>query len=393
MSLGEQIWLGIYIGILTGMFTALLVFGLAFLFQYVAGVAFPATMGLMIGLGSAGLQGGLFRLMRDPAMLQSPVIITALLIVLMVTSYSQKRGQDLAKQLPPKSVLTGGIRRRTLAPDVVRQLGRFGQLRVTVTGEVSDLEGYPPLPEDIRATIKAGEWSFPGDLPLAEVERRLRDQLKADHNLDEVVVSIDQRGQATIRAAPPASGLSRRVPPDKHATTLEATVPAGMAFGDQVEVTIGEETIEGSVVSVKPPEAPKGDAPAPAPAVAHTAAGGAERIAVAVRPTEVSKTVGVTADQLVVTPRGHNREYELVSLLRREGNGFRKIVVTGESELADHSLRDLQLRTRFGVDVLAVRSMDNWSFAPAGRTVLRPGDELFVSGPPDDIDAMEEAVG
>jgi hypothetical protein len=65
MSLLEQIGLGLYIGVLTGMFTALLIFTLGFVFQYVAGVAFPATMGLMIGLGAAGLQGGMFRLMRE----------------------------------------------------------------------------------------------------------------------------------------------------------------------------------------------------------------------------------------------------------------------------------------------------------------------------------------
>ena len=118
MSLVEQIGLGIYIGLFTGMFTALLVFSLAFVFQYVAGVAFPATMGLMIGLGSAGLQGGMFRLMRDPAMLQSPVIITAILLVMLITHYAQKRAQDLAKAFHPRlfcsEVSGGGLFRRIL---------------------------------------------------------------------------------------------------------------------------------------------------------------------------------------------------------------------------------------------------------------------------------------
>lgn len=392
MALVEQVAMGIYIGILTGMFTALLVFGLAFTFHYMAGVAFPANMGLMIGLGSAGLQGGLFRLMRDPTMLQSPTIITALLIVLLITSYSQKRGQDLAKGIPPKSVLTSGLRRRTLAPDVVRQLGRFGQITVTVAGEVADLEGYPPLPEDVRAAIKAGKWTFPADLPLAELERRLRDKLKVEHRLDEVMVAIDERGEATISAAPPASGLSRRVPAGMHATTVEATVPTGTAYGDQVELTIGDEEVDGTIVSVTPPEAAGADGEGAGPSLAQTAAGGEERVALAVAPTDVGATLGASVDQFVVRPRGQNREYELVSLLRRQGNAFRKIVVTPDGALVDRPLSELAIRSRFGVDVLAVRSQDSWSFAPDGRTILRGGDELFVTGPADAITGMEAAV-
>jgi len=401
MSLVEQIGLGVYIGLLTGMFTALLVFSLAFVFQYVAGVAFPATMGLMIGLGTAGLQGGMFRLMRDPAMLQSPVIITALLIVMLITNYSQKRATDLAKAIPPKTVLLGGIRRRTISPDVVKQLGRFGQVRVTVTGEVTDIEGYPPLPEEVRTAISTDEWTFPADLPLKELERRLAEQLRADHDLDDVTVSVDSQGKATVSAAPPSGGLSRRVPDDKHATTLETLVPTGTAYGDEVEITVEEESVqgpveesvEGSVVSVTPPEAKKeekaddGAKAAQAP-VAQTAAGGSGRIAVAVSPADVGHTLGTEVSKFVVEPRGQNREYELISLLRGQGNGFQKFVVESDSAFAGQQLGDLDLRREHGVDVLAVKTLDSWTFAPRGAIRVDAGDELFLTGPADAIDSL-----
>lgn len=395
MSLLDQVALGIYIGLLAGMFTALLVFSLAFVFQYVANVAFPATMGLMIGLGGAGLQGGLFRLMRDPAALRSPVVVVALLLTLLITHYAQKRGQDLAKQIPPKSVLFGKIRRRTLSPEVVKQLGRFGQVRVSVAGEVMDMEGYPPLPEEIRTAISTGEWTFPADLPLAELEKRLVEQLKAEHGLDDAAVAIDERGNATITAAPPSSGLSRRVPADKHATTLEAIVPTGAAFGDHVELAVGDESIDGSVVSVNPPEAKKEEKsedvekPASTP-VAQTAAGGEGRVAVAVDPAAVSQAIGGEVSKFVVRPRGQNREYELVSLLRKQGNSFRKLVVGADGAFVGKQLNELDLRGRHGVDVLAIKSADEWAFAPRGTAYVEAGDELFVTGPSDAIDGVRE---
>jgi hypothetical protein len=396
VALLNEIALGLYIGLLTGMFTALLVFSLAFVFQYLANVAFPATMGLMIGLGSAGLQGGMFRLLRDPVALRSPVIITALLLTLLITNYSQKRGQELAKQVPPKSVLIGRVRRRTFSPDVVKHLGRFGQVTVTVSGEVRDIEGYPPLPESARAAIRTGEWVFPADLPLSEIEKRLRERLTVEHDLTDVAVAVDERGEATVSAAPPTSGLSRRVPRDKHATTVEGLVPTGTAYGDKVEITVDGETLTGTVVSVTPP-APKkdekkgedGEGPA-GQAVAQTAVGGKERIALAVKPGAVASTVGADVSKFVVAPRGENREYEFVSLLRKQGNAFRKVVAGADGPFVGKQLTDL--RAEYGVDVLAVKSFDSWVFAPRERTRVEAEDELFLTGPADAIQRVRGAT-
>lgn len=394
MALIEQIGLGLYLGFLTGMFTALLVFGLAFSFQYIGGVAFPAATGLMIGLGAAGLQGGLFRLMRDPAMLQSPVIITALLVVMLISGYSQKRGVDLAKAVPPKTVIFSGLRRRGLSRDVIKRFGRFGQVTVTAPGEVRDMEGYPPLPDEIRDAIGAGTWQFPADLPLVELERRLREQLLIEFQLDDVAVSISPRGEASISAAPPARGLSRRVPVDRHAITLEAMVPTGSAYGDRARVSFPEEELDGTIVSVTPPEV-KEKFHAPPPPVlplAQTAGGGQGRLALGIDPDVVDTTINATPEKFVVLPRGQNREYELISLLRQQGNTFRKLRVTADGAFDGNRIGSLGLRRRFGVDVLAIKQGDTWSFAPRGDTRLFGGNDLFVTGPDHAIIALEEAM-
>ena len=394
MGLAEGIGLGIYLGILTGMFTALLVFGLAFTFQYVAGVAFPANTGLMIGLGAAGLQGGLMRLMRDPAMLQSSVIITALLVVLLITAYSQKRGVELAKKVPPKTVVFNAFRNRRLSKGVVKRLGRFGKVTITVPGEVLDMEGYAPLTDDLRNKIATRTWQFPADLPLSELERRLQERLQIEFNVADVNVSINARGEATISAAPPASGLSQRVPPDKHAIGVEALVPTGVAFGDRVTVEFEEGEIDSTVMSVVPPEVKEKihTPPPPTPALAQTAAGGEARVGIAVDRTDVAESLSAKPKKFHVQPRGNNREYELITLLRRHGNNFRRVEVTAGSPFAGMRLGGLGLRAKYGVSVLALKHRDTWTFAPRGSTVIQPGDDLFVTGPGTGINEVTEAL-
>ena len=189
MTLVTEVAYGLYLGVLTGVFTALLVFTLSFAFKYIAGVAFPAMLGLIIGLGAAGLQGGIRAFIRSPELLKMPTSIVAVVVILLITLYAHKRGQQFGERLPPKAAVMGSIRRKTLSPEVVRQMGRFGQVRVRTTGEVADMEGYPPLPDDVRTAIREGEWTFPADLPLAELEKRLAEKLRSAHDLDDVAAT------------------------------------------------------------------------------------------------------------------------------------------------------------------------------------------------------------
>jgi hypothetical protein len=113
------------------------------------------------------------------------------------------------------------------------------------------VEGYPPLPDDLRTTVRDGEWTFPADLPLSELERRLEERLRNDRDLAEVAVSIDDRGRATVDAAPPLGALSRRVPQGKRAVSVDALVPTGLARRDEVTVSTPDGEVEGTVLSAQ----------------------------------------------------------------------------------------------------------------------------------------------
>jgi len=55
------------------------------------------------------------------------------------------------------------------------------------------MEGYPPLPTETRRSILDGDWTFPADLPLAELEERFAERLQTELDLADVTVRIDEQ--------------------------------------------------------------------------------------------------------------------------------------------------------------------------------------------------------
>jgi len=443
---------GLYIGGLTAVVPALVAWTLGFTFKYFTGVTIPGFGVLVFGVAIAGIQGGLLGLL-DPQFVTSPTALVSALAVMMATLYAHAQGDRMGAEFPRRFTIRS-LRDRGLSAEAVERVGRFGQVRGRTTGEGGDVEGYPPLSDDLRATIRHGEWTFPADLPLSELERRLEDRLRTDHELAEVTASIDERGRATVSAAPPTGALSRRVPAGQRAVSVEALVPTGVARGDEVTVSprVGDaagnapedavadavetpsaaaspaDAVEGTVRSARsgtgeskpaapPVSSPAGagasDAAAPggrnggksaaetdeeasaARAVARTAArttGGEGRVTVAVPRSDAEPLLGTDSAGVVVDSRGTRGEFELLSLLRRHGNRMRRVELAADSALAGTTLGEAALRGTYGVAVLAVRRGGNWTVAPRGTTQLAAGDQLYVVGSRDGLDRFEEGA-
>jgi hypothetical protein len=390
MSLLADAVLGIYIGVLTGIFPALVAWSLGFVFRYVTGVSIPAFGVVVLAVALAGVQGGLLGL-ADPAIAARPATLVALIVVMMLALYAHSKGDAMAADFP-RRLSFRSIRDRTLSSDVVDRIGAFGQARVTVEGTVEDVEGYPPLSPELRGQIAAKEWSFPGDLPIAEIERRLGENLVHEFDLADVAVSVDAEGRATVRAAPPVAGVSKRVPQGERAVSFDLLVPTGMARGDEVTVLEDDTALEGTVVSAHTFRDEDDGAVAEAPG-APTTDGGDGRVTVAVDADDVAEALALDAPRLRVASRGQRTEYELLSVLRRHGNRVARITVAADAPLAGRSLADAGVRDSYGVGVLAVREPDGWIVGPTGDTVLAAGSELFVVGPRDAVEEFREAVG
>jgi hypothetical protein len=399
-----EVLTGIYLGILTGIIPGLVAWSMGFVFKYFTGVSIPGFGVVVLALAIAGVNGGLLAL-TDPNIVSSasgPVVVTAIVVVLMISLYAHAKGDAMGAAFPRRLSLKG-IRERTLSTDVVELVGGRGRVRVTVTGDVADMEGYPPLTADIRHAIRDGEWTFPAELPIGELETRFAERLRTEFDLADVSVHIDERGHATVVAAPPLSGLSKRVPAGHRAISVDTLVPTGLGRGDEVELVTEETTVRGTVLSaVAEPsdgpatpdggEADEADTSEPVAAPATTTAGGDGRVTVAVPRVRAKALVGATRPKLVVQARGTRREFELLSLLRRAGKRFRKLTLRTGGELVGSTLAAASLREHHGVAVLAVRRSDGWTMAPRGDTELGAGDQLFVVGTTSALDELAEGV-
>ena len=402
-SVPVEVVLGIYLGILTGIIPALVSWALGFVFKYVTGVTVPAFGVVVLAVAIAGVNGGLMAL-NDPTFTRSSNQIrlsVALIVVLMLSLYAHNAGDKMGVEFPRKLSLRK-LTDRTLSTDVVELVGGRGQVGVRVSGDVGDMEGYPSVPADLRREIREWAATFPADVPVVELEGRVADRLRTEFDLADVVVTLDERARATVSAAPPLGGLSKRVPPGKRGVSVRALLPTGTARGDEVTVATSDRTYRGDVLSLRSDRAHDGaDAtdggtePAPDPAVDPSlpvADGGDGRVTVAVDAGQASSLLGSAVDRLTVQSRGTRREYELLSILRQAGTRIRKTTVREGAPIAGTTIGDAALRDAFGVTVLAVRHEGRWQFAPRGSQALAAGDDLFVVGSSDAVTAFREAV-
>ncbi len=400
-----QVLRGIYLGLLAGVVPVLVSFGFGFVFKYVTGLTIPALGVVVLAVAVAGINGGLLAF-NDQTILQSAnstTVLTALMVILMMSFYAHAQGDRLGGTLP-KRISLARIRERTFNRDVVELVGTRGQVRVEVVGDVADMEGYPPLPEPLRAEIRETEWTFPADLPVGEIETRFEDRLQSEFDLAAADATLDEQARATVVAAPPVSGVSKRVPSGKRAVSVEALVPTGVARGDAVTVFAGGTTATGTVVSAKSGEKKAESNPADADAstdggtdaggaaAVGTTTGGNGRVTVALDRADATAVLAADGGTVVVRSRGTRREFELVSLLRRAGHRLRRVTVGADSALAGRTLAESDPRDEHGVVVLAVRHDGAWTMAPRGSTRLEAGDDAFVVGSRDALDAFDGVV-
>ncbi|MFU1782480.1 potassium channel family protein [Haloarcula japonica] len=405
-SLPVEVLMGIYLGLLVGVIPALVSWALGFTFKYFTGITVPGFGVVVLAIALAGVSGGLMAL-ADKSITQAPNaerIITAIILVGMVSLYAHSKGDQLGANFPKRLSLQG-LREKKLSADMVEFVGGRDEVRIRIVGDVADMEGYPPLSEPLRAEIRTEEWRFPADLRIGELERRMEERLKSAFDLGDAAVSIDEQGRATVVAAPPFSGLSKRVGDNRHAVSVDALLPTGLARNDEVTVLTEDAQVRGTVVSARstpsvdetPAETPAEpeivDAEASStPVQAPTTDGGEGRLTVAVTRTDVQPLLRSAQPKVVVEPRGTHREYELVSLLRRAGSRFRRLTVRADGPLDGTTLRDAHVREAHDVAIVAIRTQDGWQVAPRGDAAVEAGDELYAIGRRTDLDAFAEAV-
>lgn len=393
--------MGVYLGVLTGIIPGVVAWGLGFLFKYFTGVSIPAFAVVVLALAIAGANGGLLAL-TDPTVTtapNAPTLVTAIIVVLMVSLYAHAKGDQMGAAMP-RHISLQGLKNRMISTEVVELVGEYGRVRVTPAGDVADMEGYPPLPADLRTKIREDSWLFPADLPIGELEVRLAEKLRQQYDLADVTVAIDDRARATIAAAPPSSGVSKRVPVGHRAVSIDALLPTGLARGEEVKLLLPDgNPVRGTVVSAKtydPPDDVKADGgsqePTPESVHAPVTIGGPGRLTVAVRRDVAARLVDESSAPVIVLSQGIRREFEVLSLLRQAGNQVRRYTVGPEGGLDGVTIAEAAVRDAYGVVILAVRQGETWSFVPRGSTRLAAGNDLFVVGTRENLTEFEGVI-
>ena len=399
----SEVLLGIYLGLLAGIFPALVAFAIGFVFKYFTDVTVPGLGVVVLGGALAGISGGLMGIL-DPDLAQNWTGITAVLVMLMACLWAHGQGDKLAAATPRKLTLRA-LRQNKLSVDLAERVDSYGQIRIRPIGDVQDMEGYPPLSDDLRTQLRNASWKFPASLSLTELEAKLEERLVDDYELAEVAVRVDRKGRAEIAAAPTTAGLSRRIPKGKRAVTIKTLLPTGIARGDTVTLRLPDGDVSGPVVSARTAGV---DAPKPEPKQAEsdeasddepkakptapTTTGGEGQITVALSLDDARKTLRAGFAPVVVHSRGKQREYEAIGVLKSQGNRFRKFTVANESELAGATIGGAAVRDAYGVAILAIRRGTERIIVPRGDTKLTVGDSLIVVGKTDRLNRFEEVV-
>ena len=402
----SEVLLGVYLGLLAGIFPAFIAFCIGFGFKYFTNVTVPGLGVVVLGGALAGISGGLMGLL-DPQLAENWTGITAVLVILMASLWAHAQGDKLGAATPRRLTLKR-LRESKLSTDLAERVDSYGQIRIRPLGEIQDIEGYPPLSDDVRAQLRTGSWKFPASLSLAELETTLEARLTDEYELAEATVTVDRTGRAEIAAAPTTAGLSRRIPRGKRAVSVQTLLPTGLARSDVVTLELPDGDVSGPVVSARtagvesptPPTPPAGNeeptagpdqGEAPPPKV-PTAVGGEGQVTVALPYEEARRVVRTTFAPIVVHSQGKQREYEAIGVLTAQGNRFRKFTLASDSPLVGTTIGTAQVRDTHGVAILAIRRGAERIVVPRGDTELLADDRLIVVGTAANIRAFEGVV-
>lgn len=409
-----DIGLGIYLGILAGVFPAVVAFALGFVFKYLTGVSIPGLGVVVLAGALAGISGGLLGLL-DETVAQSAAGMTAFLVVLMLSLWAHSQGDKLGEAVP-RHISFSQLHRTGFSAEFLERVDTYGQLHIKPVGTVEDIEGFPSLSEETREAIRNSSWKFPAALTIPELEAKLAEKLTSEHTLSEVAVSINADGLAEISAAPETAGLSRRVSTGKRAVSIDTLLPTGLAVGDRVTLSLPDETVTGDVVSARTnpgtdgkPQSPTTesvtadpetetktdggvDPPAERPVRAPTTDGGKGSITVALPDEKARRVLQESFAKVTVHSRGKGREYETLDVLQRGNNQLQLVTVGADGDVDGTTIGETTAREEFDVTILAIRRKTERHMAPPDSTVLVAGDELIVAGKPGEIRRFREVA-
>ncbi|SDQ18977.1 hypothetical protein [Natronobacterium texcoconense] len=370
--------------------------------------AVPRSGAAVVALVLAGLNGYAVGV-TDAATFSSDATVASLsvlvggLVVAGLALYAHSLAETVADDLP-FDVARPVRRERGLSAEAIDAVDGAGWIVVRSTGSVRDVDGYPPLGPELRAMLEEDTWRLPADLPLSALESRLEARLRTTYDLATVSASIDERGRATIAAAPPSNEIANRIPEGWRTVTVWALLPTGLAPGDVVSVSpeTAADTVTGRVIDIdRTDELDRGgsiDDPIEIgtvsdrvvrPSTAETP-GGEGRITVAVPTTDAGTLLERDRARIVATSGTPNADRAAFAVLERAGQSVRSVSVgrlQAVIESADLAVTHEDVRVLAGwIDgeddgwIETSESIRPQLVVEPDLSTLEADDEVFVAG-------------
>lgn len=197
---------------------------------------------------SVGITLGVFSVSSSPE--HASRFITTAIVAGSLGVFATAHGAQLGRELP--SAHSSAIERHeSLSDSATESITPSGRVKIRPAGEIDHYQNYPPLADELSASIKDEVWYFPADIPRVELERRLAHRLQSSYDLSKVSVTIDERGLAAITAAPDTKTVSRKLEDGSRSVTVSGLFPPEIESGDIVEILIDDDPVRADVLRVE----------------------------------------------------------------------------------------------------------------------------------------------
>jgi hypothetical protein len=261
---------------------------------------------------------------------------------------------------------TGG---RTVDADVSEIVQTVGRVTtVKLPGEIDDIVGYDPMPDETKRSLENKRFLFPRRLTKNELRDRLVARLKTDYGVGHVDLELDDDGTVSyIGVGSRAAGIGPTLPPATNAVAVRADPANAASSGDLVQVWDTdpfERVLTGELRGVAD-----------------------DVVTVAIDEADTPKLQPTERYKLVTLPVQERPDREFASLLRAADETMGTVTIPSGSELVGTPVGEL------GVTVAAItRADDEPEPIPSRDRPLADGDVIYAIATPDALRRVETAA-
>lgn len=353
--------------VVLGLVAAAVTMGASFLYRLRARAELPDSVALLLGLGSATAGLGTQHIFVQfvggtPDVLGVPAAAGNVL-VLAVAGVAAVAGNQLGLRL----ATSAWARERSWHLDVsplVRVTGRAAS--VTLPDEIGDVDGYDPVPQEVKEALAGETLDFPRGLTVAQLEEQLALRIQDEHEVGYVDAEVTRDGDVPYLAlGHRPAGIGPTLPPGSAAVALRADPPLSATAGDTVQIWR---------THPEPERVATGELRAAVDDVATVAVD--EEAAGRLDPTDEHR--------LVTLPGDENPERDLAAALRRADETLGVLAVDAGGPLEGRTLGSLE------VAVIAVEAADGTvETIPSRDRPLAAGEVAYVLGRPEALRRLE----